>query len=44
MTGQGRFIPATIKPTISQADFDRLDVRVGTIERVEDVPKPRTLI
>jgi tRNA-binding protein len=26
-----------IKPTITKADFDRVDVRVGTIESVEDV-------
>jgi len=31
------FKPAAIKPTISFADLDRIDVRVGTIVSVEDV-------
>src|ERR1700737_4297069 len=31
------FKPAPIKPTISFADLDRIDVRVGTIVSVEDV-------
>jgi len=28
---------APIKPTITKADLDRVDIRVGTIESVEDV-------
>ena len=31
------FKPAAIKPTISFAEVDRIDVRVGTILSVEDV-------
>ena len=31
------FTPAPIKPTISFADLDRIDVRVGTIVSVEEV-------
>jgi tRNA-binding protein len=31
------FRPAAIKPTISFADLDRIDVRAGTIVSVEDV-------
>ena len=31
------FKPARIKPTISFADIDRIDVRVGTILAVEDL-------
>src|SRR6476469_2109885 len=31
------FKPAPIKPTISFADLDRLDVRAGTIIEVDDV-------
>ena len=31
------FNPAPIKPTISFAELDRIDVRVGTIVSVEDV-------
>ncbi len=30
-------IPAAIKPTVSFADFEKLDVRVGTIVMVEEV-------
>jgi tRNA-binding protein len=32
------FTPAAIKPLISLADLEKLDIRVGTIELVEDVP------
>ena len=32
-----QFTPAPIKPLISFADVDRIDVRVGTIISVEDV-------
>jgi tRNA-binding protein len=31
------FKPAAIKPTISFAELDRIDIRVGTILNVEDV-------
>lgn len=31
------FKPAAIKPTISLADMDRIDIRVGTILSVSDV-------
>jgi len=30
-------MPGPIKPPISTADLEKVDVRVGTIERVEDV-------
>jgi len=29
--------PAPVKPTISFDEFEKLDIRVGTIERVEDI-------
>lgn len=32
-----QFIPAQLKPPISFADLDRIDIRVGTIVSVEDV-------
>jgi tRNA-binding protein len=38
------FSPATIKPRISMGDIDKLDIRVGTIERVENVPKSDKLV
>lgn len=31
------FQPAPIKPTIKFADFEKLDIRVGTIESVKEV-------
>ena len=34
----GRMQPAPIKPTATLDDLDKLDIRVGTILRVEDVP------
>ena len=35
--GDENFKPAPIKPAISFADLDRIDIRVGTIVSVEDV-------
>ncbi len=32
------FKPAPIKPAISFAELDRIDIRVGTIVAVEEVP------
>ena len=37
MTVDAEFTPAPIKPAISFAELDRIDVRVGTIVLVEDV-------
>jgi len=36
--------PAPIKPTISLDVFDKIDIRCGTIERVEDIPKSKNLV
>ena len=36
--------PAAIKPNISLEILNQIDVRVGTIERVEDVPKSNQLV
>lgn len=38
------FAPAPIKPTIAFADFEKLDIRVGTIVAVEDVEKSNKLL
>ena len=38
------FSPAAIKPRVSIGDIDKLDIRVGTIERVENVPKSDKLV
>ena len=35
---------AEIKPSITLEDLERIDVRVGTIERVEDVPRSDKLV
>lgn len=32
------FAPAPIKPTVGIAALEALDIRVGTIERVEEIP------
>ena len=37
MTVDTEFKPAPIKPQVSFADLDRIDVRVGTIISVEDI-------
>ena len=36
-------MPAAVKPPITIADLAKLDIRVGTIVRVEDVPKSAKL-
>jgi tRNA-binding protein len=38
------FTPAAIKPPISLADLEKLDIRIGTIEAVEDVPASEKLL
>ncbi len=35
---------ASVKPTISMSDLEKIDVRVGTIESVEDVPASDALV
>ncbi|MCB0206424.1 MAG: tRNA-binding protein, partial [Anaerolineae bacterium] len=35
---------APIKPTISPELLNQIDIRVGTIERVEDVPRSDKLV
>ena len=37
MSDLKKFKPAPIKPVISLADLDRIDIRVGTILSVEDI-------
>jgi tRNA-binding protein len=44
MAASNDFTPAAIKPPISLADLEKLDIRVGTIERVEDVPASKKLL
>ena len=36
--------PAPVKPTITAEALDRIDIRVGTIESVEDVPGADKLV
>ena len=38
------FAPAAVKPTVGVEALDALDIRVGTIERVEDVPRSDKLM
>jgi tRNA-binding protein len=44
MVASTDFTPAAIKPAISLADLDKLDIRIGTIELVEDVPASEKLV
>jgi tRNA-binding protein len=44
MAGLNDFKPAAVKPTVSLEDLDKLDIRVGTIELVEDVPTSEKLV
>jgi methionine--tRNA ligase beta chain len=36
--------PSPIKPTVPLSVLDALDIRIGTIEAVEDVPNSRKLV
>ena len=36
--------PAPVKPAIAKADLEKIDVRVGTIRSVEDVPRSDKLM
>ena len=36
--------PAAIKPTVTREALEALDIRVGTIVRVEDMPKAAKLV
>jgi tRNA-binding protein len=38
------FTPAPLKPLVTAATLDAIDVRVGTIQRVEDVAESRKLL
>jgi tRNA-binding protein len=38
------FQPAPIKPLIAFAALEALDIRIGTIERVEEVPRSEKLV
>jgi tRNA-binding protein len=38
------FKPAAVKPPISIDDLEKIDIRVGTIESVEDVPASDKLV
>jgi len=38
------FTPAAVKPPISPSDLDKFDIRIGTIELVEDVPASEKLV
>jgi methionine--tRNA ligase beta chain len=46
MTDQtgGAFQPAPVKPAVSMADLEKLDIRVGTIVAVDDVAKSNKLL
>jgi methionine--tRNA ligase beta chain len=44
MVTENNFTPAAIKPPISLADLEKLDIRVGTIELIEDVPASEKLV
>jgi methionine--tRNA ligase beta chain len=44
MVDSTSFTPAAIKPNITHQDFEKLDVRVGTIELVEEVKKSDKLV
>jgi len=44
MSDVSLFTPAPTKPTVSMADVEKLDVRVGTIISVDEVPNSSKLL
>ena len=44
MTMSTDFKPSAVKPTVSPGDLDKLDIRVGTIELVEDIKRSEKLV
>jgi methionine--tRNA ligase beta chain len=38
------FRPAAVKPNVSRADLEKLDIRIGTIRSVEDVAASNKLV
>lgn len=38
------FVPAPIKPTVGIAALEALDIRIGTIERVEEISRSEKLM
>jgi tRNA-binding protein len=38
------FIPAAVKPIVGVEVLDALDIRVGTIERIEEIPRSDKLM
>ena len=44
MNATGPFIPAPLKATVSHEILEKIDLRVGTIERVEDVARSNKLV
>jgi tRNA-binding protein len=38
------FVPAAVKPTVAIADVEKLDIRVGAIVAVDEVPKSSKLL
>jgi methionine--tRNA ligase beta chain len=40
----GEFRPAPVKPTITQAALEAIDVRLGTIKAIDDVPSSKKLV
>jgi tRNA-binding protein len=41
---QERFMPSPMKPLVSLDDIEKIDVRIGTIELVEEVPRSDRLV
>lgn len=39
-----QFKPAAVKPTVAISALEALDIRVGTIERVEEIPRSEKLM
>jgi len=44
MSADPTFTPSPVKPPVTAAAIEAIDVRLGTIQRVDDVPASRKLI
>jgi tRNA-binding protein len=44
MIGGRMFAPAPVKPTVPPSALDAIDIRVGTIQAVDDIPSSKKLM
>lgn len=39
-----KFSPAPVKPVITLEDLNKIDIRIGEVEKVEEIPKSKSIM